>query len=301
MDSVVAGESMLTLMLREHKPKMLLLGIDFWWFPAQVQPYQRLLKDPNPALSRFTMDKLFRPFSWLTNGQVTVSHYFHGILRGRDNDLFCNIGTQALEKRRGFGPDGSYYYTSVIEGKDLTGVSPRFEDEQKDIALGLGHYVHDAEVNTQTVDNLLSLIRETEAAGTKVVVFFQPLAPEIYAEMQKHPEWYSYIPKLLQAFHDRDISYVDLRDPASIGADHCEFIDGDHAGDVAYARVIRAIYDATSDVHVRSLINIENVDSTIRDNTGLSMARDPRVTTSAETDFLGLGCTKQLKIQDMIF
>ena len=69
MDSVVYAEHLLRATTQAHKPKLLLLGIDFWWFHEDARLYRRT--KPPVDVRRLTLAKLSRPFTWLIDGKIS--------------------------------------------------------------------------------------------------------------------------------------------------------------------------------------------------------------------------------------
>ena len=67
-------------------------------------------------------------------------------------------------------------------------------------------------------------------------------------------------------------------------------MNGFHAGDVVYARIIKAIYE--SDPDIRRFINIEYIEEATSSSSGLAFIPDKKITSRSETDFLNLGCKK---------
>lgn len=93
VDTVQKAAVVTEELLKIHHPDVVLLGVDFWWFPAQVQPPQKNHLD---VLPRFTAAKLFKPFMWLYEGKISVSEY---IQTAFGKSTSCHIGIQAKEKR----------------------------------------------------------------------------------------------------------------------------------------------------------------------------------------------------------
>lgn len=290
-DSSVAARLLLPMLVETHKPDVLFFGMTFWWFRNDVRPYRREKLDLGTP--RLTPDKLLQPFVWLLQGKVSAGDYLHTALGSNDPSAPCAIGVFSREKRQGFGPDGSYYSTSVVEGRNPKETSPKFAKQLREIERSENHFVHAKGINEEAVTDIAALIRDLRARGVAVVPFFTPVAPRVYAEMQLHREDYLYIPAAIAALRKNGVEVLDFLDPASVGAEDCEFIDGDHTGDIASARILRAIAGRTQDPLVRSAVNGTAIDTAIRDYAGFAMVPDPRVSDTPETDFLELGCPKK--------
>lgn len=288
MDSIVNGTHAITLLTQEHRPTVLLLGIDWWWFRAGVDPYRR--SRPPLEINRFTPEKIIRPLQWMWSGKLSLSEYLT-TATGTQEESACAIGVQSKELRRGFAPDGSYYYTSLITGQ--VPAEPGFAPELTAIRDATGRFAAGSTLNEDSVRDFVALIQGLQKQGVHTMLFFQPVAPIVWAEMQRHPEQFAYIGALQRSLSEAGIAYENFLDATALGSPDCEFIDGIHGGDVTYARVLRRLYDRETDPTIRSLFAIDTIDATIADNAGLAMEKDPRVTTRPETDFLGLGCEKR--------
>lgn len=291
MDSVINGLHTISTMTAAHKPKVLLLGLDWWWFPAHSDPYQRTR--PPRETERLTAEKVFRPFSWIAQGKVSIGDYLRSIMGQSDSSTTCNLGVVARTKRHGFAPDGSYYYSALVTGREEpTHLDVKFEKEKDAIAEGSARFGYDEKLNERSLRQFIDLVRDLEAQGIQVVLFFQPVARDVYADMQRHRADYRYIDLLQAELHANSVPFLDFLDSATIHSPDCEFIDGIHGGDVTYARLLRKIHDTSKDPAVRAVFDLSTIDATLRSDAGRAMARDPRVTEEPEVDFLELGCAK---------
>lgn len=296
MGSVHDGRLAADLFLQAHMPKIVLLNVDFWWFPQSYVPYERPRAELDTA--RFTLDKVLQPFFWIFRGKLSLREYAGTAFGLSDPAAPCTIGVQAREKLRGDGPDGSYYYTSQITGADLDDASPKFANALRDIDRGDNHHSFSTDVNHRSVGQFIDLIRTLQSKGITVVTYFPPLAPLVNEHLRAHPKVDAYIPTLLRALDQAGIAYFNFLDPRSVDADDCEYVEGHHPGDVASARILRTIYERTNNPVVRSAIAIDVVEATIRENAGRAMQRDPRITEKPEVDFLHLGCKGKVQLQN---
>lgn len=290
-DSVYNAQHILSLMLEEHTPNLLLIGADYWWFPANELPYDRV--HPPLEFGRFSPRQLLLPLQWIHEGKLSLREMVDVIVRGVQKNG-CTIGVMGMERREGFGPDGSYYYTSGVTGEDPLRFPAKFAGDLEEIRSGTKHFVPDSILNHTAVDRFISLIRFVQSHGVPTVVFFPPLAPEVVQALERDADRYAYIRKIFDALDAAHIPYLDFHNPHSIGASSCEFTDGIHAGDVAMSRMLLNIRMHLP-AHAQPLLSRDVLEETVRAYAGFAMAHDDRVTELPETDFLHMGCKKRAR------
>ncbi len=290
MDSVVNIKHMTDLMLTARKPKLLILGIDIWWFRSDTHPYHSAR--PPLETKRFTIHNLLEPFVWIAHGKISVKTFFLTALGNVPDNGECNIGIQSYEKRDGFAPDGSHYFSSLITGKQPERL-PRFGQEKREMEQGQGKFVHADDINPELTQEFIDIITSLRADGVTVVPVFLPFAPTVYKEMQERSDQYRYIPKILQAFQDGGIDFLDFHDGQALGSSDCEFWDGTHGGEVTFARLLKKVHDSLVDPELKSFFNVKELDDTIEQYSGLFIKPDLSVTRVPETDFMRIGCAKR--------
>ena len=286
VDSINGGRQLTTLMKTIRTPKVILLGIEFWWFNEAFASttYVKRLPTPGP---RMHFSDVIEPIRFLRQGKITISQFIR-ILFSSDNS-HCFLGLQAIQTHSGFGPDGSYYYTDLIAGK-RTDAEVGFEATRKAIDRGTGRFVYGTSIPDRHWEEFVAWIRDMQAQGISVVPFIPPIAPSVYVEMEKHRDRYAYINELLQKTKDAGIPLLDLRDARLVGSPDCEFVDGIHGGDVTYARLLLTL--AKKNPSLLPFIDEEQLRTFILHNNGKTMEQDPRLTNDPEVDFLKLGCKK---------
>src|SRR5688500_17581085 len=165
-------------LLQTNLPALALVGVDFWWFNKRVTAATQF---PQHAIAgdEFDSDKLLEPYRLIRDGRLKPKHL------GR---IFVSpptmIGLQARVFGDGFGPDGSYYYSSL-----LGGMKP---NEDRNFALMLDRIERDQSVFSRFGDfdddafaSLASGIRRLKAAGVKVITFLPPLSPSVLRALRQ--------------------------------------------------------------------------------------------------------------------
>jgi hypothetical protein len=286
IDSINGGEQLFQLMEATDRPKIILLGVEYWWFNEGFASttYKSRLPTPSP---RMKFSNLIEPARFLWQGKVTLSQLMNILFSS--SDAQCFLGLKAIQSHSGFGPDGSYYYTDLITGK-----APHAEislaDSRSSIEQGTGRFIYGASVHPKHWEEFVHWLESMRAQGIAIIPFLPPIAPSVYQEMQKHHDQYSYIDDLLKQAKAAGISLADFRDARAFGSSDCEFIDGLHGGDITYARLLLSL--AKKNPLLQSALDERETQEFIRANAGKTMGPDARITKDPEVDFLKLGCQK---------
>lgn len=287
---IATGEHILAAMLKTHRPKLILLGVDYWWFNDSIEKPGRT-QSPKPRMLELDIGKLLQPYAWMREGKLDAARFLARLNPFLRSD-HCRIGVSALEEASGFGPDGSYYYTGTVTGAKHNVYDRGFGDTLKEMHKGRSRLRHGTQVNPAHVAMFRNFVDEMNKAGIKVVLILPPHAPRIAREMRQMGNAYAYIGDMHQKLDDAGLRYHDFHDPSSLGATDCEFYDGSHAGDIVAARVLRQLAQ-DSDTGLAPYLDLVAIESAIVENTAMAMLPDKRVTRLPEVDFLDLGCEKR--------
>lgn len=285
--------STLDALLKISRPKVVIIGLDFWWFLPQweADPYKYV--PPTSGSYNYGLASLRKPWEWLLEGKISAVDLGAPILgifgRGFRADRF---GIMAQQTNDGFGPDGSWYYTAEITGQKPA-FDYQFHDTIENARRGIRAFYH---ANTgQTgpsiahLDAFAEIWCRLKSRGIQVYAFIPPLAGQTLAAMAQKD--YPHLYYLREELVERGIDALDFSNPRLLGADDCEFVDGFHGGEVVYARMLRQMADRWP--MLLAYVNMERLDAIIRDWKGHALTPDSRLTSRAEIDFLGLGCLKR--------
>ncbi|PZP54300.1 MAG: hypothetical protein DI586_10090 [Micavibrio aeruginosavorus] len=271
-----------------HKPQIMIIGADFWWFHPEKENLSTSKKE-----ERFTapykdlaarIENLTLPFQWIQEGSINLVDYTDLLFSTPEE----NIGVRGKLRSAGIAPDGSYYYTDRVIGEH-SNKNEQFHETKERIEQGKDQFIYGSKASTLLIDDFNRITKSLQDQGIEVFVFFPPVAPKILSEL--HQRNYQYIKEIEDIFRERNIAHFNFLDPAQIGpASDCEFIDGFHGGDVLYGRIILKMAHSSP---VLSKITdkgyLQEVDGKYK---GYAMIPEPRVTSRAEVDFLKLGCRK---------
>lgn len=290
MNSLREGEELVDDMLAIHRPDVVLLGVDFWWFDASV-PQAR---DDHTVLGgELHLNKLLFPLGSLWERKFSPAYFAQSISSHAANACAgCDrLGLLAATYDEGYAPDGSRYYLGTLNGKRPS-LDYRFETTLSRVASGAGapKLAIPAVADPQRVLQLQGLIHDLRSHSIPVIVVLPPVAPTVLAEMRRQGSELRLGEQLRKALPD-DVNLYDFTDPSSLNAaDDCEFVDGTHGGDLMYLRMLAAM--AEREPALRAVLRAES----LRRVSGISgvamLPGGPTPLDLHETDFLGLGCTK---------
>jgi hypothetical protein len=263
---------------KTHVPKLVILGVDFWWFHPQAE--NRAI-NRSPADSGISANDLFQPLSWLATGRVTPSQVMT-IIGGTSPD----IGISGITQQDGFDAAGAHYYTSTV-----TGARPpedfQFRFNLAKVQKGEKKYAHGEIVSEAQFKKFLGLLDLLKEKKIHVVMFMPPIAERVYREMEK-TKGYKYVADLRKRLAgiaaERGIPFFDYHAGGPQGTQECEFVDTHHGGNVVYQRMLLDM--AVRDAELRGRLNLAAIGWNIEHFGGQSSLRDD------EVDFLGLNCLK---------
>lgn len=278
--------------LRIHKPKAVIIGIDFWWFMPQ---WENNPEKPFAAIHgsyNYGLENLKKLWSWLLEGKISFKEAAAPILgifgKGFRADRY---GIMAQQTDDGFGPDGSWYNTA-----EITGLKPPFDyqflDTLTQIQNGIKAFFYAGKDQDGPAQNHLDAFAEIwcklRSRGIRTFIFIPPMAQKTYDLMKKLEKNYPHLFNLRQALMEKGIEVMDFSNPASMASSDCEFIDGFHGGEIAYARILRHMADHWP--ALLAYINMEKLDMLINSWHGYAMSHDKRVTSRPEIDFMNFNC-----------
>jgi hypothetical protein len=287
--TIAEAEAVIDRMLEIRRPKALLLIIDYWWFNdlrSDEAAHSNKLGDTN-----FTLRQLLMPIDWVSEGSATVA----GLLSPRRTALDGGplIGVFANQSHTGFDRYGAYHYVGELTGRlkpydvKFKATLKRIERGRKDSKLAIN-----APFSEEMFAQFQALIAKLRASGVTPILAIPPVAPPVYDAMQKRdgPLLNELLVQRLRAAGE---TVFDFHNPATLGGDACEFLDGYHPGQVTALRMLRGIRSGLADrPDVAALIRPETELTALIDaNAGHGALSGPPMT-GKEVDFLKLGCAK---------
>jgi hypothetical protein len=279
--------SLLQSMFAVHKPKLVILTIDFWWFnSARTEEVVDLQPDTVGPLS---LVQLTQPFQWIAQGKIGVGDLIAGALMPGYKPQ--GIGVAAIYDHAGYDRDGAYDYGGKLRGRE-----PHDDRQFKRTLKRIGEATEHNKFNVHTpVDpaqwqEMLDIVHMVEAEGSELILIVPPVSKTVADLLASHGA-----PVLLDQMNERLATIghpvFNFHDPTALGSSECEFIDGFHGGRVTYLRMLQAVL-RSGKTDLASYVDGAEIDRLIAENAGHAMLKENIRPGDPETDFLNLGCKK---------
>lgn len=284
-------------MLKISPPKGIIIGLDFWWFMPQweKEPLKKL--EWRPGSYEYELNKLKKPWQWLLEGKIS----FEDILKPLQGSFKTGFnpnrfGIMAQKYNEGFGPDGSWYNTAEITGKKPP-FDYLFHDTLQQIENGIKAFYR-AEKNQagpsgEHVFALLEILAQLKEKNVEFWLFIPPLSQRAHDDLAKNRDFWPHLFNLRKTLQEKGLEVLDFSSPKNLEASDCEFIDGFHGGEIAYARILSRL--ALENPDLARFVNLEKLHILITDWRGFAMSFNENVTSDPEIDFNHFGCVKKIK------
>lgn len=290
MNSLLEGAELLRSMLAIHKPEVMILGLDFWWFDeAREEDYSNHRARGN----EISADKLLFPLQGLYDGRISPAFFFREVFAPQSH----HIGLNAALRRGGYAKDGSRYYLGGVLGRRPTGDYQfgSFIPRARAKPGAPDRFAFPARLAPRRLEKLREIVDIARNHQVRLVVFAPPIAGAVLDVMAEVESPDRFGAALNDAVRAMNVPYFDMQRGAQFGAGDCEFIDGQHGGDVAYARILLKIADDPRS-GLGGLVDRERTRSIVENYSGFAMFPNRFVGLGEpEQDFLGLGCQKKSK------
>jgi len=279
--------SLLQAMFAMHKPKLIILTIDFWWFnSARTEEAVDLQPDTVGPLS---LVQLAQPFQWIAQGKVGVGDFITAALSPGFKP--AGIGVAAIYDHAGYDRDGAYDYGGSLRGRE------RHNDHGfKRTLKRIGEATEHNKFNVHTPldpgqwQELVDIVQMVEAQGSELILIVPPVSKKVADVLAGNGA-----PILLDQMSERlatiGAPVFNFHDPTTLGSSDCEFIDGFHGGRVTYLRMLQAVL-RSGKTDLAHYVDGAEIDRLIAENVGHAMLKENIRPGEPETDFLELGCKK---------
>lgn len=279
--------SLLQSMLAVHRPKLIILTLDFWWFNgARTEETVDLQPDTVGSLSLL---QLTEPFTWVVQGKIGVGDLIEGAL----SPGFAphGIGAAAIYDHAGYDRDGAYDYGGKLRGRQPHN-DPRFERTLERILETHRHNKFNVRTHLDLThwQSFLDVVDMIRSSGSDLIIVVPPVSKTIVDALASRGP-----PVLIEEMNARlatiGVPVFDFHDPTVIGSGECEFIDGFHGGRTTYLRMLAAIV-RSGRTRLADHVDVDEIERMVAANIGRSMLREDIRAGEVETDFLELGCIK---------
>lgn len=294
MNSLEEGRVFLTELFRYHKPEVVILGLDFWWFSDLFTQREIFAYHRNTGAD-LTLDKLIKPYELLISSKISARDYLAILLfKNNRNHVtnYVNLGLLAIKRSDGFRKDGSYLYANTIagfapDGQRAIGFDDRLDPKRRfefGTNLSQNRLKALAEITTMCLDH-----------NVMPVMIIPPVSTVILQRMIARPDKYGYVFRFQEHVKSLPLEAYDFHNIEEAGAYDCECIDGVHIGDVAYQKILLKILKRNPNSILNNYVNTSLLDKMVRKYRGKVMTlfdADQDKFNYREADFLKLGCQK---------
>jgi len=150
-----------------------------------------------------------------------------------------DIGFNAFANDEGYREDGSYRYGRFL--KKPVDITDRFNPKLEMVVRGQGHFAYGDTVSADAQQALALFLKTCKERNIHVVGFLPPYAHPIYETLKrsgKHSYIFQLEPVLKRLFQQHGFDFYNFSDLATTGASEQEAIDGYHASEKAYLRLL---------------------------------------------------------------
>lgn len=251
-------------MLEIHKPKLIVLGLDFWWFndvyqkPMSIEDHKIFF----PEQKKLTdIGFLLSPLKWLFQNRIDISDLKYLFQKSFPNE--CKFGYRGINSHA-IMSDGSFSYARIMRGYEKNH-DYKFLKTTHRIKVGDSRFSHLSTANDFHISNLLHFLQKLKNLNIETIIFLPPMSPAMTDLMKDYD--YKYIDDLKQKLRANNISFYDFHNPKkSLKTSDCEFIDGFHGGDTLYAKIIR--YMAQKSRILGNIVDLKYLNYVIKEYDG---------------------------------
>ena len=281
----------LVSLLEIHKPKIIIVGLDWWLFNKNYNKnnsklYSRLLnqkisinEDKNKTFFDFSLNELLKPYLWIINQKISIKFFYENI---KNNNL-KNIGVASNLYKSGYNIEGYYSDTHWISGRKNFDLN--FEYTKNLIQKNAKDFIP-FEFDDNSIKIIQNINRIVKLNNIELINIFSPIAPTIYQELNKN-EYLKHFEEITKQLENIDNIYNFTKKDYY---NDCQFLDGIHAGEVLNFLNLKHI--SKNNTILKELISKTISDEIIRDNLYRVTFNNINKIGKFEKDFLQLGCKK---------
>lgn len=272
--------------LKVYRPARVIIGVDWWWFAENRAPDSPgdLLAELDLSLANYLL-----PLEWVAKGDIGMGSIWRGAVV--PDALPAGIGYAAKFGYSGWDAFGHYDYgKALMRSSKFSDVEFQETLEEVQSKSATNYRSPSARFSPQSWQRFERLLDRLVTSGIEVMIFIPPVAEPLYRWIEAQPEP-NLINEVRRHLASGRVASFDYHDPAVLGIPSCEFLDGQHAGEVAFLRILQAMaLDARS--KLRDIVDVDMIAADIAANAGRASIRRPGQDRPPEIDFLGLGCKK---------
>lgn len=280
-------EIFINRMLNIHKPKVVILNLDPWWLLKTFPNYSNATYQTLSGKD-ITEEKVLNILKYLLSNKIPLStKFFNQNFIPNPYTNYDSLGIRAIQQSDGSLRDGSTAYVSIIYGvgkfQDIGFQNTLYRLKKQISPFNYGETLDQKRI--QQFEKIQDILRKN---GIEVIAFIAPIAPTIYDTIQKtYKKQFYYLNEI--NLYAKQYHIYNFFNPQSIDSSDCEFYDGFHGGDIAYAKILLKI--AQTNNVIRDSINIKTLRQLVDERKDHTFALQHKEGMK-EIDFLQIGCKK---------
>lgn len=286
VNDVFEANAFVDHILSIYTPKVVIFSVDDWWFNEKSK--SSIANNPKEDESSYiTPEKLINPFKMLLEQKISFSDYVKivtnfNIEYNAKHDDSKLLGLSAIIKGDGFRADGSYFYGHIVNAVNVEDY--QFRETKRRISSGMDRFEYGDKISLSYWNRFVLTINKLKSNGVMVFVVMPPYANTIFDILDGNKN-YMYMKEL--GLNIVSMGGYDFRSPKILGLTDCNFIDGFHASEVAYLKMIFSLKD-------KGLVDFINNDILSKVQLYSNQITIPvgLYKNFRETDFLGVGCKR---------
>lgn len=276
-----------------HKPKVIVVGIDWWLFNRNFnQGFSKIYfnnlfeknivdrEDSNKNFLSFSFNELIKPYKWLFQKKITVNYFLDTITKKNFNN---NIGVTANVNNSGYDFSGYYVDNFRVSGKK--GYDVKFQNTIYEIKHKKKSFI-DFEFDEESISIFKNINKISKKNNIKILFFMPPVAPTIY-KMLNETNYIANLSMIKKKLNYNpnfyDFTFKDYYND-------CQFIDGYHSGEVLNFINLKEIL-SKNNLH-KIYLNPKITTEVQKKNIFRTTFKNINNKIISENDFLNIGCKK---------
>ena len=243
------GLEFLSQLYRVHRPKLVVMTIDVWWFRSRQERARRTADE----FEEFSYRKVIaNAAEQAVNPKFLKSLIFEPMVRDADRIGGRRpVGYRAARYSEGYRPDGSHQYGIHLLDLDRYfhlqgyGVQDDFRYFTAQLSGHRGRFSYTGAVNPQTSGLLRKIVEMNKRNGVATIFVLPPMAGKVYAfarSVEGQRRYFSLVENEVQRLGgELNVEVHNLHDLAKLGVPDTQTIDGIHADEIGYLAVTSRI------------------------------------------------------------
>ncbi len=276
-----------TVSKRSSWPKVVFIGVDFWWFNQEHMKKIANNKFELKKVTKIDPESIYQIRS-LIKRSLKQPDYLSFVPEFFEMPN-CPLGIPAKRWLTGFVADGSALY-GAYSFPQYPYIDFEFKNTLQKVEKGINRFAWGEEPYMNSINKLIEISHEFSKKDIKLILFLPPLPNKVFNKIWKSGN-YLYIEKALTELGDKGLKIYNYLDPKILGLNDCEFIDGFHHGDVVSALILLDL--VKKEPELRPYLDMTFL-KRLAANRGNAMVIFSELYNRPERDFLKLGCKKTI-------